>query len=60
MDEPTASLDSKSAGLIHDAALSARDEYGASLVVASHDMAWLEAVTDHIHHLENGRIVRTA
>ncbi|WP_316900126.1 energy-coupling factor ABC transporter ATP-binding protein [Pseudodesulfovibrio indicus] len=60
MDEPTASLDSKSAGLIHDAALSARDEYGASLVVASHDMAWLEAVTDHIHHLENGRVVRTA
>lgn len=60
MDEPTASLDSKSARLIHEAALAARDEYGASLVVASHDMAWLEAVTDHIHHLENGRVVRTA
>lgn len=60
MDEPTASLDAKSARLIHEAALAARDEYGASLVVASHDMAWLEAVTDHIHHLENGRVVRTA
>jgi tungstate transport system ATP-binding protein len=59
MDEPTASLDAKSAELIHNAALSARDEYGASLVIASHDMAWLEAVTDHIHHLENGRLTRT-
>ena len=59
MDEPTASLDAKSAELIHQAALSARDEYGAALVVASHDMGWLEAVTDHIHYLENGRLVRT-
>jgi len=59
MDEPTASLDAKSAELIHQAALSARDEYGAALVVASHDMGWLETVTDHIHYLENGRLVRT-
>ncbi|OIQ51777.1 Sulfate/thiosulfate import ATP-binding protein CysA [Pseudodesulfovibrio hydrargyri] len=59
MDEPTASLDAKSAELIHQAALSARDEYGAALVIASHDMGWLEAVTDHIHYLENGRLVRT-
>ncbi|WP_338667094.1 energy-coupling factor ABC transporter ATP-binding protein [Pseudodesulfovibrio methanolicus] len=59
MDEPTASLDAKSAELIHQAALSARDEYGAALIVASHDMTWLEAVTDHIHYLENGRLVRT-
>lgn len=59
MDEPTASLDAKSAELIHTAALSARHEYGASLVVASHDMPWLEALADHIHYLENGRLVRT-
>jgi tungstate transport system ATP-binding protein len=59
MDEPTASLDAKSAELIHQAALSARDEYGAALVIASHDMSWLESVTDHIHYLENGRLVRT-
>ncbi|WP_319585073.1 ABC transporter ATP-binding protein [uncultured Pseudodesulfovibrio sp.] len=59
MDEPTASLDAKSAELIHQAALSARDEYGAALVVASHDMGWLKAVTDHIHYLENGHLVRT-
>ncbi|MEZ7196999.1 energy-coupling factor ABC transporter ATP-binding protein [Pseudodesulfovibrio karagichevae] len=59
MDEPTASLDAKSAELIHQAALSAREEYGASLVIASHDMTWLTAVTEHIHYLENGRLVRT-
>jgi tungstate transport system ATP-binding protein len=59
MDEPTASLDAKSAELIHQAALSARDEYGAALVIASHDRSWLEAVTDHIHYLENGHLVRT-
>lgn len=59
MDEPTASLDAKSAELIHTAALSASHEYGASLVVASHDMPWLKALADHIHYLENGRLVRT-
>ncbi|MDC0335412.1 energy-coupling factor ABC transporter ATP-binding protein [Pseudodesulfovibrio sp.] len=56
MDEPTASLDGKSATLIRQAALAARKEYGASLVIASHDMAWLNAVSDHIVHLEHGEI----
>jgi len=56
MDEPTASLDSQSATLIRQATLSARKEYGASLVIASHDMAWLNAVCDHIIHLEQGEI----
>lgn len=56
MDEPTASLDGQSATLIRQAALSARKEYGASLVIASHDMAWLSAVSDHIVHLDQGEI----
>ncbi|MCJ2164068.1 MULTISPECIES: ATP-binding cassette domain-containing protein [unclassified Pseudodesulfovibrio] len=60
MDEPTASLDKKSAALIQQAALSAREEYGASLVIASHDMAWLDAVADHTLFLENGKIITTA
>jgi len=59
MDEPTASLDEKSATLIRKAALSARDEYGATLVVASHDMPWLNAVSDQVIHLEKGRITKT-
>lgn len=59
MDEPTASLDEKSAALIRMAALSARDEYCASLVIASHDMAWLNAVTDKVIHLDKGNITAT-
>ena len=59
MDEPTASLDSQSATMIRQAALAARKEYGASLVIASHDMAWLNAVCDHVIHLENGTITGT-
>jgi len=59
MDEPTASLDGQSATLIRQAALAARKEYGASLVIASHDMAWLNAACDQIIHLENGKIIGT-
>lgn len=56
MDEPTASLDESSATLIRQAALCARTENDTSLVIASHDMAWLNSVSDHIIHLENGVI----
>jgi tungstate transport system ATP-binding protein len=59
MDEPTASLDGQSATMIRQAALAARKEYGASLVIASHDMAWLNAACDQIIHLENGKISGT-
>lgn len=59
MDEPTASLDEDSAKLIQRAALSARDEYGASLVIASHDMAWLNAVATQIIYMKNGSIATT-
>jgi tungstate transport system ATP-binding protein len=58
MDEPTASLDSRSAALIRQAALMARREHGTSLVIASHDMTWLNAVCDHVLHLENGTIIQ--
>jgi tungstate transport system ATP-binding protein len=56
MDEPTASLDSRSAALIRQAALAARKNFGTTLVIASHDMTWLHAVCDHVLHLENGVI----
>lgn len=56
MDEPTASLDKKSAFLIRQAAMSSRDEYCASLVIASHDLTWLKAATDRIIYLDNGII----
>lgn len=59
LDEPTASLDVKSAKLVQEAALSARKEYGAGLVIVSHDMNWLESVSDKILFLDKGSIVHT-
>jgi tungstate transport system ATP-binding protein len=51
LDEPTSQLDPDNARLIHEAALKARDEWGAALVAVSHDHAWLESVSDGILEL---------
>ncbi|BCS87442.1 ABC transporter ATP-binding protein [Pseudodesulfovibrio sediminis] len=59
LDEPTASLDIQSAELVKQAALCAREEYGAALVIVSHDKSWLTSVSDHIITMENGSIVST-
>lgn len=56
MDEPTASLDTKSSTLIREAALRAREKNGTSLVIASHDLVWLDKVSDRTIHLEEGII----
>ncbi|NDV25570.1 ATP-binding cassette domain-containing protein [Desulfovibrio sp. JC010] len=56
LDEPTASLDFESTQLIHDAAVSARDEQGTTLVIVSHDHPWLEEVADTIFYLSAGRM----
>lgn len=58
LDEPTASLDIQSAELVKQAALSAREEYGAALVIVSHDKPWLTSVSDHIITMENGSIIK--
>lgn len=57
MDEPTASLDTQSAQLIRNAALAARNRNETSLVIASHDLPWLQEVSDRIIYLERGEIV---
>lgn len=57
LDEPTASVDQESAGLIKDAIDLAKREYGTSLVIASHDLVWLNGVADDIERIYNGRIV---
>ncbi len=57
MDEPTASLDSSSATLIRQAALDARNVNGTSLVIASHDLPWLNGISDRTFHLECGKVV---
>ncbi|WP_147821228.1 ATP-binding cassette domain-containing protein [Salidesulfovibrio onnuriiensis] len=57
MDEPTASLDESSAGLVRKAAETARQQYGTTLVIVSHDLNWLRNVCDSILFMERGRIV---
>ncbi len=54
LDEPTASLDKESAVRIKDAATAARTEYGTTLIIASHDMNWLESVCDSMLCLYEG------
>ena len=59
MDEPTASLDRASATLISQAALDARNEDGTTLVIASHDIPWLNTVSTRTFHVERGRMLHT-
>ena len=59
LDEPTASVDAASAQLIKAAALRARQEWGTTLVVASHDLQWLYDVCDDLRHLFRGRLLGT-
>ena len=56
LDEPTASLDMESTRLIHDAAVTAREEQGTTLVIVRHDHLWLEDVSDTIFRLADGRM----
>jgi tungstate transport system ATP-binding protein len=57
LDEPTASVDAASAQLIKDASLRARDRWGTTLIIASHDRQWLHEVCDEVIHLFEGRIL---
>lgn len=56
LDEPTANVDAASAHLIKEASLRARQEWGTTLVIASHDWNWLHEVCDEIVHLFKGQI----
>ncbi len=57
MDEPTASVDEASAQMIKAAALHARQQWGTTLIVSSHDGQWLADISDHTVHLFRGRIL---
>ena len=56
LDEPTASVDVHSARLIKNASLRARDEWGATLLVATHDWQWLYETCDTVLHMLHGRL----
>jgi tungstate transport system ATP-binding protein len=58
LDEPTASVDAESAHLIKKASLQAREEWGATLVVATHDWQWLYETCDSVLHLLYGRLFK--
>jgi tungstate transport system ATP-binding protein len=58
LDEPTASVDTDSARLIRQASLKARDEWGTTLVVATHDWQWLFETCDSVLHLLHGRLFK--
>jgi tungstate transport system ATP-binding protein len=54
LDEPTGNLDAESTKQIKEAALAARRDWGATLVIANHDMNWLQSVCDKILILSDG------
>ncbi|MEJ2155639.1 MAG: energy-coupling factor ABC transporter ATP-binding protein [Desulfobacteraceae bacterium] len=54
LDEPTASVDAASAQMIKAAALHARQQWGTTLIVTSHDTEWLADISDNLLHLFRG------
>jgi tungstate transport system ATP-binding protein len=56
LDEPTASIDATSAQIIKDTVLMAREKWGTTLIIASHDWEWLYDICDHVMHLFRGRL----
>ncbi len=57
MDEPTVSVDVASAQMIKEAAVHASRQWGATLVISSHDAEWLADICDDMQHLFRGRIL---
>jgi tungstate transport system ATP-binding protein len=56
LDEPTASLDEESAEMVKRAAFLARERFGSTVVIVSHDRDWLEAACDSILRIRKGRL----
>jgi len=59
LDEPTSRVDAESAGLIRKASLEARQKWGTTLVVATHDWQWLYETCDRVLHLIHGRVLKS-
>lgn len=59
LDEPVASVDRESAALIREAALAARNDWGCTLIIASHDLAWLSECSDTRLSIARGRLFST-
>jgi tungstate transport system ATP-binding protein len=57
LDEPTASVDQHSTALIKNAISRYRQKYNTTLVMTSHDIIWLNSVSDRVMRMHNGRII---
>jgi tungstate transport system ATP-binding protein len=60
LDEPTSSVDEKSANLIKAAIIESRKKDGTTLIMASHDLIWLNGITTNIFRVAGGRITGPA
>ena len=58
LDEPTANVDEASAQLVMEAAVRASREYeyGAAVIVSTHDTAWLYEIASNVVSLYGGRV----
>lgn len=56
LDEPTANLDQESTERIRQASLAAREHWGATIVLVSHDRNWLESASDRFLFVNQGRL----
>jgi tungstate transport system ATP-binding protein len=56
LDEPTANVDEASALLIKEAVARARRDWGTTIVIATHDLAWLHDVATGIIGMYGGKV----
>jgi tungstate transport system ATP-binding protein len=57
LDEPTASVDRMSAGLIKETIKKVKKQFLSTLLIASHDLVWLHEVSDVVLRMHEGLIV---
>lgn len=57
LDEPTTSVDTASARMMKEAAAESHRKWGASLVISSHDLQWLQDICNDIVYMFNGTIL---
>ncbi len=57
IDEPTANVDRYSITFIKEAISFIREKYNTSLIIVSHDLIWLNSVTDEILKIYEGCII---
>ncbi len=59
LDEPIASVDMESAKLIRQASILAKEQWGTTLVIVSHDLQWLYSISDQQLSIYQGNIFST-